>query len=214
MVKFKQLAKHLPLVASVRQTETVWQDFDTRQKTHAIAASTATLGRLGFRIALENAVDNEQIGRGKALVFHSIIDMADNIDGRIARAGDAVTPWGKEIDPLADKADFFIEELRRVRRGEMGLTELTLRVVRDILSTYFRLLETERVENGSVAVSHAGATWAGKASSFIRAVSLRINDIAPNSRAAVITRHAATAALVGSLGMNAYNYFHNPPEEV
>ena len=199
----------VPLATTIRQTREVWQDFDARQKRYAIAASVVTLGRLGLRYAVEHSYDKGNLSRRQAALAHAVIDLADNIDGRIARAGNASTPWGQVIDPLADKVDFFMQEAARVRRGEMSAPEVAARGTRDVASTYVRHLETELYEQGVTEKSHAGAVWAGKVSSAFRSMSLRIGDLWPDSKAASASRKASTGLLVGSLGVNIRNYLRN-----
>lgn len=190
----------IPLVAAYRQTKETWQGFDANQKRAAMLASVATFGRLGLRIAVERGQDTGRISRTQAVLAHIALDFADTIDGKIARAGNAVTPWGKVADPLADKVDFAIQDIARVRRGEMSSIEAGVRMGRDVASTALRHYES--LHPTEDATARTAATWAGKSSTIGRSVANRVGDIAPRSRTATVLRSAATAGLVASLISN------------
>ena len=190
----------IPLVAAYHQTKETWRGFDVDQKRAAVLASIATFGRLGLRIAVERGQDTGRISRTQATLAHVALDFADTIDGKIARAGNAVTPWGKVADPLADKVDFAIQDVARVRRGEMSGIEAGVRISRDVASTALRHYES--LHPGEDTTARTAATWAGKSSTIGRSVANRVGDIAPRSTAAKGARYAATAGLVASLVSN------------
>lgn len=196
----------IPLVAGYQQTKEVWSEFTPEQKRAATLASIATFGRLALRVAVEHGQDSGRLSRKQALLAHIALDFADTADGRIARAGNAVTPWGKVADPLADKVDFAIQDIARVRRGEMNAFEAGVREVRDVSSTVLRHHESL---HPSPEGARTAASWAGKGSSFFRAFANRVNDVAPNSKIATVTRYAATAGLIGSLIINVRDFRRN-----
>jgi len=199
----------IPLVAAYQQTKEVWTDFTPEQKRAATLASAATFGRLALRVAVEYGQDSGRLSRKQAFLAHVALDCADTLDGRIARAGNAVTPWGKVADPFADKVDFAIQDIARVRRGEMNVLEAGVRGARDVGSTVLRHYEST---HPSQEGARTAATWAGKASSILRAVANRAGDVAPGSKMASVTRHAATAGLVGSFISNWRDFRRNRAE--
>ena len=199
----------VPLVAAYSQTKEVWSDFTPEQKRSATLASAATFGRLALRIAVEYGQDAGKLSRKQALLAHIALDFADTVDGRVARAGNAVTPWGKVADPLADKVDFAIQDIARVRRGEMNGTEAVIRMARDTGSTILRHHESLHPSQDG---ARTAATWAGKGSSILRAVANRVGDAAPRSRVATVSRHAATAGLIGSFISNWRDFRRNRAE--
>lgn len=198
------LVRH-PLKLAYDQSRETWQGFDARQKRYAIAASAFTFGRVGLRLALEIARTKGAVNRRNAAIAHCALDLADNIDGRIARAGNAVTPWGKVADPFADKIDFAVQEYSRVVRGEMDSATALVRTGRDVASTTLRNHQSEHAaRHGGVA--NTSAQWPGKVSTAFRSVSLRIADVAPESRVATVSQHTATVGLIASLVTNAQHY--------
>lgn len=201
-----RMIDHIPLVAAYQQTKETWADFTPEQKRAAKFASIATFGRLALRVAVEYGQDTGKLSRKQAFLAHIALDCADTVDGRIARAGNAVTPWGKVADPLADKIDFAIQDVARVRRGEMNGVEAGIRIGRDVSSTALR--QYESLHPGQEGARTA-ATWAGKGSTIARAVANRIGDLPPNAPIATITRHTATAGLVGSLISNWRDFRRN-----
>ena len=201
-----RIAEKIPLVAAYQQTKEVWRDFTPEQKRAAAMASTATFGRLALRVAVECGQDSGKLSRRQALLAHVVLDCADTLDGRIARAGNAVTPWGRVADPLADKVDFAIQDIARVRRGEMSGFEAGIRIARDTGSTALRHYESLHPGNEG---ARTAATWAGKGSSVLRAFANRIGDMAPGTQTASITRHAATAGLIGSFISNWRDFRRN-----
>lgn len=206
----KQIIHNLPLAGAIYRTIPMWRDdFSPEQRGHATLATTVTLGRLGLRAGLESMIERDRVSRPAAVVMSGMIDVADNIDGRIARAGNACTPLGAELDPLADKADFLMQEVLRVGRGELPVAHAALRFSRDVLSTVIRHKQSNLVESAGTGGAHVAAAQAGKVSSAFRSLSLRINDIAPHSRSARVINTAATALLGASLAVNAYNYWND-----
>lgn len=200
------IKQYIPLHAAYEQTREVWSEFDADQRRAVVLASTATFGRIVLRLGVEYATDREILSRRQAAIAHGVLDLADTVDGRIARAGNAVTPWGKVADPFADKIDFAIQDISRVRREEMPRAVALLRVSRDIASTALRQYESAHPTNG---ISRTSATWAGKASTTARSISNRITDIAPRTRVAQFAQPASTAALLASLYANARDFRRN-----
>ena len=189
----------VPLVAAYQQTKETWAGFDSSQRRAAMLASLATFGRIGLRIAVEYGQNSDRVSRRQAALAHIVLDFADTIDGRIARAGNAVTPWGKVADPLADKVDFAIQDIARVRRGELSGAEATLRIARDVASTGLRQYESL---HPSAQGAHTAASWWGKGSTIARSLSNRTSDLMPDSTIAPIARHVATGGLLVSLASN------------
>lgn len=204
-----RMIDHIPLVAAYQQTGEIWAQFTPEQKRAAKLASLATFGRLALRIAVEYGQDGGKLSRTQAFLAHIALDCADTIDGRIARAGNAVTPWGKVADPLADKIDFAVQDIARMRRGEMSGLEASIRIGRDVSSTALRQYESAHPGQEG---ARTAATWAGKGSTIARAAANRIGDLAPNAHAAATARHVATAGLVGSLISNWRDFRRNRAE--
>ena len=193
------LKETVPLVAAYQQTKGAWQEFDATQRRAVVLASLATFGRLGLRVAVEYGQDSGKLSRKQATLAHIALDFADTIDGRIARAGNAVTDWGKVADPLADKLDFAIQDIARVRRGELDGPEAAVRIVRDVTSTGLRHYESLHPgEQGA----HTAASWWGKGSTITRSIVNRISDVMPDSQLTPVVQHVATAGLLVSLAHN------------
>ena len=180
--------------------------FDRGQRRAAVLATLATFGRIGLRIGVEYSYDTERLTRTKAVLTHAVLDLADTVDGRIARGGNAVTPWGKVADPLADKVDFAIQDIARVHRDEMPASVAAIRISRDVASTALRQYESVHPVDGQ---SKTAATWAGKTSTASRSVSNRIGDIAPHTTTARVAQLGSTAGLVASLLSNARDFYRN-----
>ncbi|MEO8911786.1 MAG: CDP-alcohol phosphatidyltransferase family protein [Candidatus Saccharimonas sp.] len=196
----------VPLVAAYQQTKGAWQEFDSSQRRAAVLASLATFGRLGLRIAAECGQDSGRLSRTQATIAHIALDFADTVDGRIARAGNAVTDWGKVADPLADKVDFAIQDIARVRRGELSGAEAAVRIARDVTSTGLRHYESlHPSEQGA----HTAASWWGKSSTITRSIANRVGDVMPNSPITPVVQHVATAGLVTSLANNLHVFRKN-----
>lgn len=202
----RELKKYIPLVSAFEQTRELWDGFDAGQRRAAVLASLATFGRIGLRIGVERAFDNERFTRTQAALAHTVLDFADTVDGRIARSGNAVIPWGRVADPLADKVDFAIQDGARVHRHEMPASIAAVRIGRDVISTALRQYESAHPVNGQ---SRTAAAWAGKASTASRSASNRLGDLALNSPVARAAQVAPTAGLVASLASNARDFYRN-----
>lgn len=208
----KSIVRRHPLKLAYDQSRETWQGFDARQKRYAVAASAFTFGRVGLRLALEVAQLRGTVSRRTAAIAHCALDLADNVDGRIARAGNAVTPWGKVADPFADKVDFAVQEYARVLRGELDAPTAGIRTARDVASTSLRSRQSEyAAQHGTQA--NTAAQWPGKASTAARSVSLRIGDFMPESPIALASQHMATAGLLASLASNAAHYRRASPKQ-
>jgi len=87
--------------------------------------------------------------------------LTDGLDGFVARATDTVSEWGKVLDPVSDKATFFIFGVMLVMMGRMPLWLLLVLATRDILVIFagFRLLGRQ----GNVPASNV----LGKASTVL-----------------------------------------------
>ena len=59
----RELKKYIPLVSAFEQTRELWDGFDTGQRRAAVLASLATFGRIGLKIGVERAFDNERFTR-------------------------------------------------------------------------------------------------------------------------------------------------------
>ncbi|QQS22253.1 CDP-alcohol phosphatidyltransferase family protein [Candidatus Saccharibacteria bacterium] len=195
-----------PLVVAAQQSHDTWRGFDERQKRAAVAASAVTFGRLGLRLVVEAATRTGRLSRKQRFVANLALDMADSIDGKIARHFDAVTPFGKVADPLADKIDFAIQEYGRVMRGELDAPTAAVRSARDLASTHVRHEQSLRAARGEIADADTGARPLNKWTSAFRAASLRVDDLFPGSRLAQGMQHTATAALIASGLSNVKEY--------
>lgn len=172
-----------------------------RQKLGASAASMITLSGPIARTIIEARQGLKSSATPGQLIAGIATDLRDNLDGKVARLTDGVTPFGKELDPLADKCDFLIQELFEHQRGNLPLPHLALRLSRDALVTGLRS-HVMAVTDGQANV---GANWWGKASTGARLLSNRITGIAlerdtPHLRAAHQT--AATGLIIASGAMN------------
>ncbi len=165
-------AEQLPLVSSIHETVELWPKMDTSQKLGACAASLITFAGPLSRIILESTRESG-VPPSRAQLFAGIgIDFRDGLDGKVARATEGVTPFGKEFDPLADKIDFLIQEIAQARRGELPVKHVALRFARDALVTGLRAHVMD-ISNGEANVA---ASWYGKASTAVRQTSLRLTN--------------------------------------
>ena len=201
----KESLRQFPLALAYEQSRETWDNFDVSQKRHAILASVVTFGRVGLRLATEIAYDSGKLSRRRAIAAHVVLDLADAVDGRVSRRGNAVTPWGKVADPFSDKVDFFVQEVARARRGELYWATVATRAARDIVSTQVRHNEAIRADEEG-REPQTGATNFGKMSTTMRALANRVNDVSPNSVVARVFEHTATVGLVGSLIQNTRSY--------
>lgn len=201
----KEVLRQLPLVLAYEQTRPAWGEFDNRQRTFALLATAMSVGRVGCRLATEVAYDKDRISRRQAAAIHVVLDVIDKADGMTARHGSAVTPWGQVLDPLMDKADFFIQEAARAHRGEIARGTVIIRLARDIFSTYTRQQEAQYADKAG-DTPHTAATKYGKASTLVRTVANRTSDMWPHSRGARVLEHVATMGLALTALKNAKTY--------
>jgi phosphatidylglycerophosphate synthase len=155
---------HLPLVASTKETISLWQTMDKRQKRGAVMANVLTIARPVARYLLEKNQGKNPRASLPQLLGHVVLDVADKADGYIARKTGGVTPLGQELDPLMDKVDFAIREVKAHQRGRLGLGHVAIRIARDVFVTLQR--SNVKAETGGKANISAG--WHGKASSAAR----------------------------------------------
>lgn len=193
--------EHLPLVRSIEETAELWPEMTTRQKLGACAASLITLSGPVARIIVEARQGLNPSATPGQLIAGIATDLRDNLDGRVARITDGVTPFGKELDPFADKCDFLIQELFEHQRGNLPFPHLALRLSRDALVTGLRS-HVMAITDGQANI---GANWWGKASTGARLVSNRITGTSieqdvPHFR--TIHQITATGLIVASGAMN------------
>jgi phosphatidylglycerophosphate synthase len=161
--------EQLPLVSSIEETASKWPEMSPKQKLGASAASLVTIAGPVARLVVESGKAKDTPLDFKQLAAGIAIDLRDGLDGKIARATNGVTPLGKELDPLADKIDFFIQEWFQYKRGDLPAIHLALRVSRDALVTALR----SHVMDISDGEANVAAAWYGKASTAVRQASLR-----------------------------------------
>jgi phosphatidylglycerophosphate synthase len=195
------LHEQLPMVRSIEETAELWPTLTRRQKVGAGMASMITLmGPIG-RIVSEAHQGNDQSASPGELIAGIAVDLRDGLDGKVARAMGGVTPFGKELDPFADKIDFMIQEIFEQRRGNLPLPHLALRFARDALVTGLRS-HVMAVTDGQANV--AANIW-GKGSTLFRQASNRMTGLPlENSIPHFRTAHQTTATglLLLSGGMN------------
>lgn len=197
MSRFRE---QLPLVKSLEETIRLWPELSKTQKLGAAAASIVTLSGPVLRTLLEHR-------RGllstdiKHRLLHIVLDTRDKLDGTIAKSTDGATPFGKELDPLMDKIDFAIQELWQVRRKQLTVGHVAIRLARDIAVTLVRS-HVAAATNGEVSVA---AGWQGKTSTFLRIVSLRATGLNLSAKFESVHQAAATTAIVLSGAKNIYD---------
>lgn len=187
-------AEQLPLVSSIEETASKWPEMNTKQKLGASAASLVTIAGPVARLIVESGKSKDSVPDFKQLAAGIAIDLRDGLDGKIARATDGVTPLGKELDPLADKLDFLIQEWFQYKRGDLPAIHLGLRIGRDALVTALR----SHVMDISGGEANVAAAWYGKASTAVRQVSLRSTGL-PYEREIPHLRTAHQMAATGLL---------------
>jgi phosphatidylglycerophosphate synthase len=165
--------EHLPFVTSLKETAELWPGMSRTQKLGAAAASIVTAAGPVSRILLEAHRGMDQQLTSGQFTAEVAIDLRDKVDGLVARAFDAVTPFGKEVDPFADKIDFLIQELFQYYRNDLPITHLLLRISRDVLVTALR----SHVMAATDGQADIGANWHGKVSTALRQTSLRITGL-------------------------------------
>ncbi|MDN5274628.1 MAG: hypothetical protein JWP06_529 [Candidatus Saccharibacteria bacterium] len=205
------LAEQLPLITSIEETVDDWDKLATKQRIGAIAALTITVSRPILRALHEAERSGRQDTTAVDLIKEIGLDISDKADGMTARATGGVTELGKELDPLMDKIDFFIQEAAQNRRGALPLGHLAVRLARDIIVTLVRS-HVNAMTQGEVDIS---AGWQGKASTAIRLASLRITGL-PIERDHPKLRKAhqaiATTAVVASGVKNVVNLLNAKSE--
>ncbi len=196
--------EQLPLVTSFSETVRMWEKMDTQQRLGALAASSITLAGPVARLVTESRRDGTEPVDARTLLTGVVIDLRDSLDGRVARATDGVTPLGRELDPLADKIDFFIQELYQYRRGELHAGHVALRSVRDLAITALR----SHVMDISDGQANVSAGWYGKTSTGIRQASLRLTGLAFEQRYPGFRYAHQTLATASILGSGVLNMHH------
>jgi len=196
-----RLREHVPLVKSLEETIELWPKLSRTQKLGAGAASIVTVSGPVLRTLLEFRQGTATEIDTKQRLLHLALDARDKLDGTIAKSANAVTPLGKELDPLMDKIDFAIQELHQVRRGQLAVGHVAIRLARDIAVTLVRS-HVMAATNGEVNV---GAGWHGKTSTFLRIASLRATGLAANPKFETIHQTAATTAIVLSGAKNIHD---------
>ena len=196
--------EQLPLVSSIEETAKMWPKMNTIQKLGACAASIVTTAGPISRILIESHRSLNTSPSPAELIAELATDLRDGLDGKIARATDGVTPFGKEFDPFVDKIDFLIQEFYQNRRGELPLKHLVLRFGRDVLVTAIRAHIMD-MSNGQANIGTGGC---GKVSTSLRQASLRITGLpfeqsTPHIR--TVHQTAATGLILYSGAQNVKN---------
>lgn len=193
--------ENLPLVTSLHETVEDWPKLSLTQKLGACSASIVTAAGPLSRSIIEARRSRDAVSVGET-VAHLAVDLRDGLDGKIARATDGVTPFGKEFDPLADKIDFLIQELFQLHRGELPVAHVALRFSRDAIITALRS-HVMAVTDGQANI---GAGWYGKVSTAVRQGSLRVTGQSferSQKDLRIIHQTAATGLLLASGAVNA-----------
>lgn len=187
------------LQQSLHELADQWPEMGPIQRSGFIGATALTLSA-GVRPFIELRQGRNVRPSRRQLQANIALDFRDLFDGRVARATDAVTSFGKLIDPIADKLDFLIQEIFHHQRGNLALHHLILRSTRDVAVTGLRIY-AKKISQGEIDIS---AGTVGKASTLMREVSLRTTGTMLESYLPrPLHQTLATGALLGSGGQNA-----------
>ena len=94
-------------------------------------------------------------GKWIALVLFCLASLTDMLDGKIARARNLVTNFGKFMDPLADKLLVSSALICMVEMGTLPAWIVIIIISREFIITGFRLIAAE----GGLVIA---ASWWGK----------------------------------------------------
>lgn len=75
-----------------------------------------------------------------ALIIFALAAITDHFDGKIARANNLVTDFGKFADPLADKVLVMAAFMSFVQLGLIGATVVVIMISREFIVTSIRLI--------------------------------------------------------------------------
>ncbi len=187
------------LVEGIKATRETWADRPITEKAGAVAAHAVTLGGLVGSVAEAcKAPENRTAFDAAAIVA---LALADGLDGFIARKTKGITPSGKIVDPLADKLTSWATEIIAAQRGGISSPEVAVRILRDMIVTYYRDYATEQT-HGEIDISATPKTdpLSGKYSTTLRKVAqittiAAEHDIVPK-RASTVINLGATAYLL------------------
>ncbi len=198
------MPKKSPLKESIEEISEKWPAMELRQKIGFTAGLATTLSAV-FRPVVELHQGERETPTRSELVANIALDFRDFIDGKLVRFTDAVTLLGKMLDPIVDKADFFIQEFFHYRRGNLPLEHLILRWGRDTVVTATRMWAKIETEN-EIDIS---AGWAGKSSTTLRSISLRSTGTSIENKSDEQRTHQkiATGALMASGVYNVFNLY-------
>lgn len=107
------------------------------------------------------------VTRWIAFVVFSIAALTDLLDGRIARARDQVTNFGKLMDPIADKLLVIPALILMIETGDVAAWMAIVFVAREFLISGLRLIA---VEQGTVI---AAGIW-GKAKTVVQIIAVML----------------------------------------
>lgn len=89
-------------------------------------------------------IDGTSHHRAFATILFCLAGLTDYLDGKIARMQGGCTPFGKFIDPLADKVLVISVLTALTISGEIPLWMVLLIVIREILVTFLRAGDVEK----------------------------------------------------------------------
>ncbi len=148
----------------LQDAEGGWKSFDTTQRTAAFVAGAMTLARpaLAAAAATKSLRDGEASWGSAALAAGAF---ATDTDGTVARTFNAVTEFGKIVDPFADKVAMTIVEAANARRrGRLATALLIVRATRDVTVSLVRRSALTNGCNGD----DVKANGYGRAGTFVR----------------------------------------------
>ena len=100
-----------------------------------------------------------------ALAIFIVASLTDMLDGKIARARNLVTNFGKFMDPLADKLLVCSAMICMIPSGQLAAWFVIIIIAREFLISGFRLVATGK----GVVIA---ASWLGKIKTTTQAVAL------------------------------------------
>lgn len=159
-------AHALPLVTTGKQTAELWGNLTRTQRAASLAACALSVGRVVAQEAVERSCNARRVSRPTRAIMQLGVSALDLADGYVARRYDAATPFGGELDPIADKVANALADVHRMQRGDLSPEDVFLRVARDIGVTLYRSWMSYRT-NGTLDIK---ATDVGKHNSLMRAL--------------------------------------------
>lgn len=152
-------------------------------------------GRIALAPVMAAIVIAHPDGSVLAGVLFVVIALTDIVDGHLARSRDLVTPLGKLLDPIADKALIVAALASLVVVDRLGLAVVAVIAAREVLVTVLRAYAARRGHVLSAGVS-------GKAKMFLQvAMVLALMTVADPFAAWVDVLVATTVALTVLSGL-------------